>query len=186
MGDDYPRRIPGYHGDSRISESHVQFILDLLPAGGMFLEVGSASGTTAAFIADSRPTGRVVCVDTYVQLETYTEILLRLMDWRRNQRPNMGLWVGDIASMVASLGPTTRFDVAFVDADHAYGPTLDVLLRMPPLMAESGSIIVHDWHDKHWPAVEPAVREFLRQTPGWHLSGEAASICSISRREAEG
>jgi predicted O-methyltransferase YrrM len=181
----YPRLVPGYFGDSRISERQTSFILERMPVDGSLLEIGSASGVTAAIIADARPMGRVICVDTYAGLPALTEVVLRYIDWRRNQqnRSNMGLWVGDLASLTRSLMPSMRFDLIFVDADHSFECTTECIVLANPLVKPGGSIVIHDWEDPAWPMVEKAVRNFLQRDIRWIISGESHGICCLSRHE---
>lgn len=182
MSGAYPRRIDGYHGDSRISEDQVEFLLARLPEAGRLLEIGSASGTTAAFIADRRPRASIVCVDNYDGLALHLEVALRLMDWRRNQRRNMALWIGTSAALRQQLDPAARFDLAFVDADHSFDCTLDCLGDAAEMLAPGGRIVAHDWLDPSWPDVAPAVRAFCAGS-GFVVEAEAEHICALARPE---
>jgi predicted O-methyltransferase YrrM len=181
MNDDvYPRIVPGYFGDSRVSSAQIEFILDALPHDGTFLEIGSASGATAAIIADARPHVRVICVDTYIGLETYTDVLLRLIDWRRNQRPNMALWLGPLPALDDWLRPARAVDVAFIDPEHTYRCTYDCLAAAAPMTTQRGALIAHDWLDPNWPEVAPAVRDFAAAS-GFRITRETPGIVELRR-----
>lgn len=175
--DAYPRRVPGYHGECRCGADQVAFLAGFLPGDGRMIEVGTAAGVTAAILADIRPGASIACVDTFDGID-HPEVSGRLLDWRRNQRPNMGLWVGDLANLGWTLGPAARFDLAFVDADHSYDCTLECLMGVLPLMAPRGVIVAHDHDDPAWPEVAPAVAEFMGRS-GWAVRSEGRFVVAM-------
>src|SRR4051812_12437926 len=84
----------GFAGLSRVSLAQLEYLLKKLPMKGHYLEIGSASGVTAALIATARPRLTVVCVDLFcgsTSPQCLDEEGDRLLNWRMNRRPNMHL-----------------------------------------------------------------------------------------------
>ena len=179
--DVFPLRYPGIHGESWVSGSELARLIDLTPATGRFLEVGSASGATAAIVADARPNVSLVCIDAHFDADEDRITSRdgdRSQNWRRNRRPNMSLWLGTFADFLAIL-PGVRFDAAFVDAGHTHNQTLEALLASAALLAPRGVIVAHDYENPAWPEVALACHQFAED--GWILAEEVGFLCSLRR-----
>lgn len=158
-----PVTYDGFAGLSWMSVSELAWLIDRLPPHGLFLEVGSASGVSAARIADARPGLSILCLDTFVDLDkphVAEAEPSRPANWRANRRPNMTLFVGTLADLVR-LGPSVRADAILVDADHEeHGAFSDLLLASTCLLSPVGTLYVHDCDEPGHPGVNAAVDRF--------------------------
>lgn len=181
--DIYPTAYPGLAGFSRMSRAQVAWLVAHVPPTGRFLEIGSASGVTAALVADARQGATVVCVDAFYgfsDAELVAEEGERIVNWRRNQRPNMNLWCGTVQALKHALSPAAQFDAILVDADHSYDCTLGCLRESVGLLRPAGVILAHDWRDPNWPEVEPAVVQFCREA-GFVVASQIVHMCALRR-----
>ena len=141
-------RINGMIGESWMNAPERDALVRLLPETGSFLEIGTADGVTAAYIADRRPQARIVCVDTFPgptsrvtgQLGSYNR-------WFQNRRPNMHLWVGTALDF-CMLVPPGQFDEVLVDGEHKYDPARDDGAAAFWLVSETGYIAAHDFEHR--------------------------------------
>jgi hypothetical protein len=164
--DYFPLEYPGLEGLSWLSPRQLAALIDLLPEGGWMLEVGTAAGVTAAKIAESRPDALIVCVDTFADSDDPAVAESdphRWVRWRKNARPNMHLWLGDLASF-SQLRPSRTFDVALIDGDHAFDAVLnDLRLAWKHHLKFQGVIVAHDCGDPNHPGVTEAVDRFCEE-----------------------
>lgn len=147
-----PRALEGLRGDSWMSAAEVDRIVQLLPDRGWLLEVGSGSGSTAAFIADQRPKARIVSIDPF------TEFPDRYADWLPNKQPNQTLWLGAFAEFAILCH--AKFDVIVIDGDHAFQSVYDDLMHAAFLLRSGGAILCHDYGDPTHYQVKDAVDRF--------------------------
>ena len=137
-------------GESWVSEQERDFLYSLVKSCDWLLEVGSASGVTAAEIAIARPDVGVVCVDPYF----YS--IERRADWFKNRRSNMSLFTGTLAQALISL-PKRRYGLAFIDGGHLRHECFEDLI-LANLVTDR--IAVHDYGDPNNAGVKCAVDQF--------------------------
>lgn len=156
-----PHEEPGVAGLIRTTRRELARIIELLPPKARLLEVGTASGGTAARIADARPDVQITCLDIFAEWPdpAFTH---RPFNWRSNQRPNMHLWIGDLASFAAQGG--TLFDVVLIDGDHTEAGVECDLALAPQVVTPTGLLLAHDYTDPGWPGVRVAVDRFCEQS----------------------
>lgn len=157
-----PVSYDGVLGHSWLSKSELGWLISRLPASGIFVEVGTAAGATAAMIAGARPGLRVVCVDTFVDVDAphvvaYDPVRPNL--WHANRRPNMNLFLGTLPEL-ARLAPGLRADAILVDGDHGEAGVLADLEVADAMLAEGGAIYAHDCDEPGHPGVTVAVDRF--------------------------
>ena len=175
-----PHTEPGVAGLILMTRREVARIIELLPPNARLLEIGTASGGTAALIADARPDVQITCVDIFSEWP-HRSVAQRPTDWRTNQRPNMHLWVGDVASYAAQCG--SLFDVVLIDGDHTEAGVARDLATAPTLVTPTGLLLSHDYTDPNWPGVRAAVDRFCDQSAQSHghiLGGWQVEECCWS------
>ncbi len=176
--DEWFAHHPGLAGVSLVTRGELAFLVHHIPETGRFLEIGTACGVTAALVARARPAVTVVCVDNFSMPWPDTDTLV---DWRANKQPNMRLWYGTTAELLDCLEPDGRFDVAFVDADHTFAPTLGALRDAAAMLRPGGIIMAHDWCNPGWPEVAPAIEQF-REENGWKISDCHRLMVALRRK----
>jgi predicted O-methyltransferase YrrM len=191
----YPRNVPGFRGLCWTDGAEVQALLDHLPECGRLLELGTASGVTAACIAAARPGVEVVCVDCFVPPTLTPGDADRLEAWRANAGAVAAL---DVSSSMRLLVGTTmdcfrrvdgRFDVILVDADHEEQACFNDLATyrhlLKPRCADphypGGVMAAHDYGDPNWPGVGRAVDAFMAGF-GFAIVGRVGSLVLMRAR----
>jgi len=132
--------------------------------GGHVLEVGTASGLTAARLAASGC--RLTCIDTFIDLESDHVLQVdgdRWTAWRKNVPADAVLWRGDLTSFVAN--GARWFDMVLVDADHLMPNVAYDIFEASRI---TDTIACHDYCD-WWPDVARAVNGFCRRY-GWEIT----------------
>ena len=129
---------------------------------GDYLEIGSMCGIIAGGFAKKYPQRRFVCVDFFeaghATIAGDKDIFLRNV--REHNLTNVTLLEGDSAKVVPTL--KQGFDIAFIDANHAYNYVLADALNCWRLVNPGGFLAFHDYE-----CVEEttrAVNDFTHQT----------------------
>jgi predicted O-methyltransferase YrrM len=144
---DRPVRYENLAGLSWLSVSELAWLVGRLPERGVFVEVGTASGVTAALIAAARPGLTVLCVDTFADMDRpWVPDRDRPALWARNRRPNMHLFVGTLADL-ARLAPGLDPAAVLIDGDHAEDAVRADLTTADRLLPAGGVIYCHDLDD---------------------------------------
>lgn len=175
-----PHTEPGVAGLIRTTRRELARIIELLPPNARLLEIGTDSGGTASRIADARPDVQITCLDIFAGWP-HRSIAHSPSNWRTNQRPNMHLWVGDVASYAAQCG--VLFDVVLIDGDHTEAGVARDLVTAPELLTPTGLLLAHDYADPGWPGVRAAVDRFCEQASQSHdhiLGGWRVEECCWS------
>lgn len=165
-------------------------VIRLLPHNARVLEIGTASGATAALISDARQDVTLLCVDTFAgdnAFSTDTNALItnaeqegsRFLNWLLNKRPKMNLWVGT-ADELFRRANTLTFDVIIVDASHKFNDVYDDLVVAMRMINSDGLILAHDYEEQAWPEVRQAVDEFCLRTD-WQVSEVVHSLAVLKR-----
>jgi hypothetical protein len=178
-----PRSYPGLEGVSWMSYPELVSLISQLPLEGLFVEVGSASGVTAALIAAARPQLTIHCLDTFFQpkvnLSAAEKIADRKSHWEKNllTHPNAHLMESTLGEYI-DMYPLSRPSHVLIDGDHsADGVTADLkdLSILTPDM-----FFAHDYGDATWTAVKPAVDEFCR-VHGYQVVNLCHSLVTCQR-----
>jgi cephalosporin hydroxylase len=181
---DRPVTYPGLHGLSWLSRSELAWMIDQLPADGLFLEIGTASGVSAAVIAQARPELTILCVDTFVDkdhpnvAENDPE---RLSNWHKNRQPNMILWYGNVLQF-QRLQPRWEPNVILVDGDHSRESVLADLEAANVLLTPGGLVFVHDYGEPDWPEVKIAVDRYFMDPDWYEVIGQHWTMLGLRDR----
>jgi FkbM family methyltransferase len=142
---------------------------------GDYLEIGSMCGIIAMSFAVKYPQRKFFCVDAFcpghATIAGNKQAFLRNL--QDHDLKNITLIEEDSRTAVPKI--SHRFDIALIDANHAYEYVLADALNTWPLLAPGGYMVFHDYG-----CVEEttrAVEEFLSQT-GARLV-EAASCLAV-------
>lgn len=136
-----------------MTESELRKLVEWVPDKVWMLEVGSASGVTAAKITEAHPETRILSVDPYFEKQE------RVGHWVSNRRNHtQNLWVGTLNHL--AIFCSAQFDFIFVDGDHFYAGVYGDLLYAEKLLAPGGMIVCHDYHEAAWRDVGMAVDRF--------------------------
>ena len=156
-------RIAGFHGQSQMNVNERTALRWMIPHAGLFLEIGTADGMTAAWLAQMRPDVTVVSVDTFPTTKSGVKgVLGDLAKYRANQRPNQRLWIGT-AHQLACLAVGWFFDVALVDGEHTYESCFADLRAARDLLERGGVLLAHDYEHRQ-NGVKKAVTELCKRT----------------------
>jgi predicted O-methyltransferase YrrM len=176
----------GLCGKSWMHPDEVDALALALPPEALVLEVGTASGVTAAVVAGRRADVRIVCVDLFVGVDwavTRIDDAGRTDNWRRNSLAvpgRMWLWLGDLASFCA-MAPARRFDAVIVDGDHLFDGVWSDLRLAETVVRPDGLILAHDCQaDGLWPDVHRAVERFCRER-GWRVEVPAGTLAVLRK-----
>lgn len=173
--DDYYDILPVYYphryGYAFTTRREIAALNAAIPAGGMVLEVGSASGVSVSLLAEEKPNARFFSVDTFVPPRNVGDIdstvcpdgdhFDRILNWYKNRQPNQILWMGDVRRLQQIT--TRKFDLIFVDAGHMYDEVYPDLLLSATMLQEGGVMVAHDYRDPNWKQVEEAVDRFCNE-----------------------
>lgn len=107
------------------------------------LELGTSLGITTAYFSEANPTAQVTTIEgssaiANIAAENFAKLGLK------NVEQKVGSFDDLLPSMVSGL---KSIDVAFVDGNHRYEPTMNYFRQLLPAM-HNDSILVFD--DIHW------------------------------------
>jgi hypothetical protein len=180
-----PRQYEGFAGRSWMSYPELCSLIAQLPTTGVLLEIGSASGVTAAVISKSRPDLRVICLDTFTSPVNGPDHFAdndqdRREHWHQNRQSNMELFdcTVEIYILVGSCCP----EFVLIDGDHSYRGVWDDLASSA--LFEPERIFLHDYEDPFWTGVKPAVDEFCEQHR-YEIINRCNSLVTLRRRSCE-
>lgn len=180
VDDRFPQSIPGLAGHSWTYAAELAKLIDLLPPRGTMLEIGSADGVTAAAIAIARPDARIVSVDPYPghgQGESgFPSADVRIVNWKRNARPNQSLWVGSAGDLHQFTDH--RFDLVFVDGEHGFPNVYSDLMYADRMGV--GTIAAHDYDPVAWPQTARAVDRFC-QAEGYRVAEVIQTLAVLEK-----
>jgi precorrin-6B methylase 2 len=147
---------------------------------GDYLEIGSMCGIIAMSFAEKYPDRQFVCVDKFFEghatiagsRETF------LQNLKEHRLKNVTLLEGDSLAIVPKI--SQKFEIAFVDANHAYDYVLGDANNSWRLVLPGGVIAFHDYG--YVEETTRAVDDFLRQTGGRFI--ESTSSLAIVQKQA--
>lgn len=162
-----PRQVEGLFGFSWMAETELDLLKHLASFKPRILEIGTASGVTAACIAQSNPNASIICVDKFMTYAGSDYDVDRKWNWERNREDNMLLVECDSSELLKHL-PTHlyMFDLIIIDGDHSYeGCYRDLSMVLPYCVKGVTSIVCHDYGDPNHAGVMKAVHQFLHEHP---------------------
>jgi len=151
--------IKDYPGISWFYDDERQALVDLIPKNGTFLEIGTWTGTTAAWLADRRPDINIVCVDTFGGPSCGNQATTNetILTWFKNRRPNMYLWVGELRTFPSGL----IYDVILIDGDHSAEAVYADFRESYCRLAINGFILAHDYYSDEHPGVKAGINKAM-------------------------
>jgi len=156
MTETNPTSYEGFVGQSWMTESELKKLIEWVPDKAWMLEVGSASGVTAAKITEAHPETRIVSVDPYFEKGE------RIGHWLSNRRNHtQNLWCGTLNHL--AIFCSAKFDFIFVDGDHFFVGIYGDLLYAEKLLSADGVIVCHDYDELAWRDVGQAVNRFCKE-----------------------
>ncbi len=179
-----PVRHHGRHGLSWLTREELSKLISSLPHSGSFLEYGTASGVTASLVADARPGLHVVCVDNFADADAVHvagKEPARPDLWRRNRRPNMSLWLGELDSF-ARIGRGMEFDAILLDGPHDIESAAAAIEVAAPMLAVGGTIYVHDYADPNHAPVREATDAYASKS-GLRVAWTCGCMAALIRSE---
>ncbi len=169
-------------GESSITEPQRKALLKLIPEEGIFLEIGTADGVTAAWLAANRPKARVVSLDTFPDAESGVQgIHGNFENWRANRRRNQTLWVGTARQFAEIAWPGT-FDVVLIDGEHTLSSCRADLEAAIVLVDPAGAIVLHDFEHRR-NGVKPAYMAAAHDA--WAVARVVGSMVVLRKRNGD-
>lgn len=118
------------------------------------LEIGSAYGYSA--VAMALAGGRIVAVDPHVQMASYDEMCANLGFYGVADRADIRR--SDSRAILPQLFETgTRFDLVWIDGDHAADMVAHDVAWARKLLRETGTLACHDYDEETCPGVRQAL-----------------------------
>ncbi len=181
-----PRQYEGFAGRSWMSYPELCALIAQLPSCGVFMEIGSASGVTAAVISKSKPDLTIVCLDVFTTPENGPDHFSdndsdRRDHWHQNAQKNMSLYEMDVDQY--ALKPHPDPDYVLVDGDHSHSGVFNNLYAVS--FCDPERIFVHDYEDPFWTGVKPAVDQFCENF-GYEIVNRCNSLVTLRRKQCEG
>lgn len=180
-----PRTYPGLRGESWLSYPELVSVMSQLPTEGTVIEVGTASGATAAVLARSRPRVSFRCLDIFTESspDSPPDCADRLAgqdrqrNWFHNSCSNMVLICKTLQDAIACGDvDLAAARAVLIDGDHTYeGVAADLAVcaqELPPL------IFCHDYDCPSWPGIKTAVDEFLVRA-GYVMTNRCNSLVTL-------
>ena len=177
--------MPDILGQSLVCDPEKDTLIQYLPDAGRFLEIGTWSGATAAYILDHRPGATALCLDTYTgghgnSVPTSENLWAFTRNaWLRPGR--MAMFLGDV-TMLLRFSLRARFDLVFVDGDHSTVLAYIDLCAAADLCAPGGAIAIHDIIEGG--DVIIALERFLAERPEW-VEVERNNVTVLLRRRID-
>lgn len=148
--------FPGIFGKSFMDPAEREALLNALPETGRMLEIGTAAGATARWLAQRKPGVQILGVDNFSKPHSMNGSLAV-----QNSRAcaNYHVFAGTVQEF-AILMQWPGFDVILVDAGHLYEEVLaDLETAAGLLTVDTGVLLAHDY-SPGWPGVKRAIEEF--------------------------
>ena len=139
--------IEGFVGTSFMRQVQRDAILAVIPAQGVFIELGTGHGATVAWWAKQRPGVTFMSIDTFQAAEGTGPG--DIAHWLENRQPNQHLFVGTSWEFCELFVSSPTFDkcveVVFIDGGHSYKDTLIDLQELSCRLEYDGLLLVHDY-----------------------------------------
>ena len=167
------RQLPGLVGKSILTQGELNLLDHKIRESDCrcFIEIGTWTGTSCAWLAERHPSVQFICFDTFVN----DTAGLQIQNWITNKRPNMMLIIGDSNDLTTL---DLQADIIFVDGDHTLDGCRVDLLNAATSLHLSGLLICHDYtHEKF--GVKKAVDEMLARHHDYKIVDACDSIVVI-------
>lgn len=166
-------QIDGYKGSYYLWNDEFNLIIKYAKIGKNFLEVGSYCGIVAAYLAEHLNI-QITSVDAFIEGHATHGGLKKIL--LKNIK---GLPIKLIEGMSQKILPTLSkhsFDIAFIDADHAYEAVLQDAKNCWNLVKPGGYILFHDY--KQVEETTKAIHEVIKlfNSPGIEHAGSVVVI----------
>lgn len=136
--------------------SLVATVLAEKPSARRWVEAGSYAGESAAIILAHPGVRLLHCVEQWGKAAEATR-------QRLQHDPRVTVFRSSTADFARQCSPGS-YDVAYIDADHAYDGVKADIEAFAPLLSPGGFLAGHDYHDG-FPGVVRAVDEFRGDRP---------------------
>lgn len=190
-----PRYYPNLIGPSWVSYPELVSLISQLPQKGIFIEIGTASGVTAAVIAESRPNLIIYCLDTFatIPIDEQPELCAeavegRKLHWTTNMLFNSNVQLVEFTlkeflarspNLFSYLAETELPVFVFVDGSHKYEDVYEDLTLVGDL-PNLNKVFVHDYGDPFWTGVTQAVDTFCHIT-NRNITNRCNSLVTLER-----
>lgn len=163
-------------GESRMQQVEKDMLIDIIPSGGLYIEIGSLCGASVSYVLDRRPDIDAICIDNLhpghgnggITAEHYLN-LYRNYDLRRER---MNIFIGTAREFQAVCDSYLQIDVVLVDGDHSEAGCYADLEVADELLAgnQEGLILVHDFASAQasFEPVKKATNRFC-EVANWRL-----------------
>jgi predicted O-methyltransferase YrrM len=168
---------PGIHGRSHVTPAHLAVIVEAVPEGGRYLEIGVAEGATLAYVARARSKALCLGNDPYrIGRFTQQSAASAVLNFR-SAKSRMLLLIGTAADVRELIpGP---WDVILIDGSHFAQNVLSDLTNAQAVLSPTGTIFAHDYGAPDCPQVQPAVDAWLAGHPALALARTVGTLAVI-------
>lgn len=164
----------GFKGNAGVALQEADWMLEALPQGGVFIEIGTYHGVTAAYMASKRPDATFISIDPFPDPNAPRNKAVNIVGtveyYMHNRRPNMRLFVGTSADFSRFFAAQSA-DIVFVDGNHYYDFVYPDLCASPHLLKKGGTIFAHDFGRENQDDVERACQKFCEES-GFKITGK--------------
>lgn len=157
-------------GGGNTSVSNTEGLVDLITHevhdAGIYVELGTAQGSSAMVLASMRPNLNIFTID-----RTHNAIAeARLKDF-----PNVKYLVGDSVAMARDFG---AIDYVYLDTVHSYDQVSSELHAWEPKVTQA--TMGHDYFIR-FPGVQRAIMEYFRNVP-FRVYGDSSWVHRVGHR----
>jgi predicted O-methyltransferase YrrM len=143
------------------------FLLDKIPSGGTFVELGAWLGKSSSYLCDKATGQQIIIIDSFKGTQEYIDSyynLAKTADIYELFVENMGSRKYK-AIKATSKAASRKFkdeslDVVFIDLNHSYESVKEDIALWLPKVKKGGYLAGDDYHE-NWPGVIQAVNEML-------------------------
>ena len=173
---DMGRRLPGLEGKSILTEAELNLLDTYLEKINpeTFIEIGSWTGTSCAWLAKRHPNIQFICFDTFIAGGEE-----QIGRWLKNKQPNMILILGDSTDLVTM---NLSAEIIFIDGDHTLEGCRVDLLHSASSLSPGGLLICHDYGHLGF-GVHQAVDEMLARHKDYDAIEKVDSMIVIQDAE---
>ena len=143
------------------------FLLDKVPSGGTFVELGAWLGKSSSYLCDKAKGQEIIIIDSFEGTAEYLDSyyqLAKTKDIFKLFTENMGdrkyKAIKATSKAAARKFTSESLDVVFIDLDHSYEAVKEDIKLWLPKVKKGGYIAGDDYHE-NWKGVIQAVDELL-------------------------
>lgn len=139
--------LPGYYGAYSMWPEELEMLSRHAGKGTSYLEVGSLTGATAAYLARAHSHLKITCVDLFAAGHStqggIKEVFLKNQSLAAETNP-ISLLEGASSAILPELAEDS-FDCILIDADHAYDAVAEDARNAYRLAKPGGILFFHDY-----------------------------------------